>query len=34
MNVKLLIKYVELCTIWNKEVTWQGVERLKQLLSR
>ncbi|SQB87741.1 Uncharacterised protein [Clostridium paraputrificum] len=29
MNVKLLIKYVELCTIWNKEVTWQGVRAFK-----
>lgn len=29
MNIKLLDKYIELCNLWNKPVTWEGLRLFK-----
>lgn len=34
MDIKILDKYIELCNLWNKPVTWEGLKLLKWHLSR
>lgn len=29
MNIKLLDKYIELCNLFNKPVTWEGLNSFK-----
>lgn len=29
MNIKLLDKYIELCNLWNKPVTWSGLNSFR-----
>lgn len=29
MNIKLLDKYIEICNLFNKPVTWEGLNSFK-----